>query len=65
MLPFMAAAAVYNSNKDRTYGRDKMMLRKFNLCYALLRENPTVVASGITENEDRELTHQKACPMEK
>ena len=53
MLPFMTAACIHddNANKPR---EPEMLLRKLNLTFALLLENPSVVTCGIQESE-REL----------
>ena len=50
MLPFMTAASIRDSNTVRPNTKReelKMKNRKRTLAYAILRENPTVVASGI------------------
>jgi len=51
MLPFMTAACIHDDNtiKAGSKGEERMMLnRKLNLTYAILRGDPSVVASGIT-----------------
>jgi len=51
MLPFMTAACIHDKNtiKASTKHEESSMLnRKLALTYAVLRSNPTVVASGIT-----------------
>lgn len=51
MLPFMTAACIHDDNtiKARSKEEESMMLkRKLNLTYAVLRGDPSVVASGIT-----------------
>ena len=52
LLPFMTAASMHDKHTvtARTKSEEQsMLLRKQNLCYTVLRSNPTVVASGITD----------------
>jgi hypothetical protein len=51
MLPFMAGAAIHDNNTviaNHKCQEREMLNRKLNLTYSMLRENPTVVASGRT-----------------
>lgn len=53
MFPFMTAASVHDDNKTKArhkYGERQMLQRKLELTYAVLREDPSVVAVGITES---------------
>lgn len=53
MLPFMTAASLHDCHtvSARYKGEEQnMLLRKQDLCYELLRANPSVVASGISES---------------
>ena len=54
MFPFMAAAAIHEQNiVNATTTRDlrSMQLRKLNLCFKVLRADPTVVSEGIEQSD--------------
>ena len=57
LLPFMAANCCHHShkyagpNEDCQEERQEMALRKLNMTFALLMQNPNVVVSGITSSE--------------
>ncbi len=62
MLPFMTAACIHHQNtvKARSKHEEKRMLqRKLKLTYAILRENPSVVTSGISETAQEKYLKRK------
>lgn len=67
MLPFMAAASIHDKNTVKAknkFEEKEMLQRKFELTYAILRENPTVVASGIYETHREKYLNEKIGVLE-
>jgi hypothetical protein len=53
MLPFMTAASICDENTVRASNKreeEEMFCIKMNMSYALLREDPSAVSSGIKES---------------
>jgi len=62
MPPFLTGACLHDDNSFRAgskYEERRVNVRKLNLAYTLLRQNPSVVSSGRTEPRSRELYLEK------